>query len=276
MPADGGTHAGLFRVLFDGAHKQVAGNADWIVDSHAPDPQPANPTSATQWNGGISSWGFGLYSSGRYSVKQLPAGAALNFGGGGDGDLSKFDVFISDEPGMPFSAVEQSALVQFAQGGGGIFLVSDHSGAVRCSTCTEAWKVINAFLDVGAAGAFGVHCDGNSVGAGGLVGTVAGSALAAPIGAGPFGQGHSLSYHSGSTVSLTAPANAAAGVVVSSSAGGMMAISALPSGGRLVLLGDSSPTDDGTCACGAALHAGWTETDDSTIILNATAWLARD
>ncbi|HEX8106209.1 MAG TPA: hypothetical protein VF516_00715 [Kofleriaceae bacterium] len=94
----------------------------------------------------------------------------------------------------------------FANAGSGIFLVSDHSGAKRCSACTEAWQVINGFLTTGAATAFGVK------------------------------------------------------VVVNSSAGGFLVASQLTTGGRLVVLGDSSPADDGTCTgCSASLHDGWDE-----------------
>src|SRR5215475_7158887 len=102
------------RVLFDAGHRQVAGNAFWIVDGDAPSPVPANPTSVNSWSGAISAWGFGLFSSGRYTIKQLPSGSTLNFGGGGAGDLTAADVFISDEPELAFTATERSALMSFA------------------------------------------------------------------------------------------------------------------------------------------------------------------
>ena len=274
---DGGSHPGSFRVLFDTAHNNVAGNADWLVDSHGVDPVPSNPTSESQWSGGISAWAFGLHASGRYVIKQLPTQTSLNFGAGGPGDLQNFEVFISDEPELAFNEAEQSALMQFAQKGGGIFLVSDHSGAVRCSSCTQAWQVINGFLQTGAANAFGVKCDGNSIGSSGLIGSATSAGLSAPFTQGPFGHATGLSYHAGTSVSLSGAGNPNAAIVVSSSSGGMMAASTLPSGGRLVLLGDSSPTDDGTCtSCGAKLHGGWAEASDSQFILNATAWLAHD
>ena len=36
-------------------------------------PVPANPTSANNWSGAIAAWGFGLFSSGRYAITQLPS-----------------------------------------------------------------------------------------------------------------------------------------------------------------------------------------------------------
>jgi hypothetical protein len=233
------------------------------------------PTSETSWNGGISSWGFDLHQSGRYQVRQLPTTGHLSWASGDVGDLQQYDVFISDEPELDFTTPEQQALLSFVEAGGGLFLVSDHSGAVRCTSCVEAWRVINAFLEQGASNAFGVRCDGNDVGSSGLTGTVSSTPLGQRFSAGPFGSGSSLVYHSGSTVSVVA-GHGSPQVVVSSSAGGMMAASELPSGGRLVLMGDSSPADDGTCMCSASIQNGWGESTDRQVILNATAWLAHD
>lgn len=266
----------VHRVLFDAGHRQVAGNAFWIVDADAPSPAPATPTSATSWSGAISAWGFGLFSSGRYAIKQLPSGSTLNWGGGGAGDLMAADVFISDEPEQAFTATERAALMSFASAGRGIFLVSDHSGAKRCSACTEAWQVINGFLTTGTATAFGVRVDGNDVGSAGLTGRPVSGTLTPAFTAGPFGAASTLVYHDGSTVSVVA-GHPNAQVVVNSSAGGFLVASQLTTGGRLVVLGDSSPADDGTCTgCSAALHDGWDEGSARAFLLNATAWLAHD
>lgn len=266
----------LFRILFDAAHDNSVGNADWVLDTSAI-PSPVHPTSETQWSGGISAWGFDLHTSGRYEVRQVPSGTALNFGGGGAGDLRGFDVFISDEPEQLFTSQEQAALMQFAQAGGGLFFVADHSGAKRCSTCTEAWRTINGFLVTGAGNdLFGVKCDGNNIAQSGVTGTPAASPVTTHFTTGHFGDASGLSFHSGTSVSPTG-SNPAASVVVTSPAGGFMISSSLPSGGRLVLLGDSSPADDGTCTgCGATLYDGWGEVDNARFILNATAWAAHD
>ncbi len=264
----GGGNTGVKRVLFDAAHKQVVGNADWVLDTHFPTPSPTNPTTETSWNGGISAWGFDLVKTGRYSVAQLSPGASLSWGGGGEGDLQGFEVFISDEPELNFSATEQSALMQFAHAGGGIFLASDHSGATRCTTCTQAWQVINNFVVSGAAAnAFGVKCDGNDIG------SITGISSDARFTDGPFGHGTQFAYHSGSSVSATA---SNAFTIVSSGAHGMMVGSEISGGGRIILVGDSSPLEDGTCQCSAKIYNGWSEADDSKLVLNATAWLAKE
>jgi hypothetical protein len=107
----------------------------------------------------------------------------------------------------------------------------------------------------------------------GTNGSPAGTAVDPRITNGPFGQGTLLHFNSGSTVSLTG-ANSTAKLLVTSGASGLMAGAELPSGGRLVLLGDSSPLEDGSCQCSAKLHNGWGSADHATLVLNATAWLA--
>lgn len=274
---DASTVRGPFRILFDAAHRNSVGNADWILGGRAADPAPVHPRSESDWPGGISAWGFGLHIGRRYEVRQLPPGTSLVFGGGGSGDLLGFDAFVSDEPEAPFTTAEQTALMRFVEAGGGLFFVADHAGAERCSACTEAWRVINGFLVTGAAaGVFGIRCDGNTIGRSGLTGSPSDALMTSHFTSGHFGTAARLSFHSGTSVSLSGT-SALATVVVTSSAGGLMVSSSLPSGGRVVLLGDSSPTDDGTCTgCGARLYDGWGEVDNANFILNATAWLVHD
>ncbi len=255
----------MVRVLFDAAHNQVAGNAYWILDDNFPLPVPTNPTTETSWTGGISAFGFDLLKTGRYTVAQLPTGTPLNWGAGGAGDLKNFDVFVSTEPELLFTTSEQGALMQFANAGKGILLVSDHKGAKRCANCVEAWQVINDFVVTGAGSGFGVQVDGNSL-------SPTGTASDVRVSNGPFGVGSTLNFHSGSTVSTTG-ANASAAIVVGSLSGGLMVASQVGAG-RLIVLGDSSPVDDGTCVCSANIFDGWGEVDDAVLILNATAWLA--
>src|SRR5437763_12490449 len=77
--------AGTHRVLFDDSKAETAGNADWIISTSMPDPtaQNANPTSEGSWTGAISAWGVALQRTGQYSLKTLPPGNAITYGGGG-------------------------------------------------------------------------------------------------------------------------------------------------------------------------------------------------
>src|ERR1700755_3465441 len=93
------------RVLFDNTKAETAGNADWIISTSQPDPlsQNANPTSETSWTGAWSSWGVALQRAGGYSLKTLPAGNTITYGGSGALDLKNFDVFVLPEPNVRFS-----------------------------------------------------------------------------------------------------------------------------------------------------------------------------
>ncbi|MGW3463527.1 hydrolase, partial [Streptomyces olivaceoviridis] len=59
------------RVLFDNAHAETAGNADWIISTSQPDPlgQDSTPSAETDWTGALSSWGVALQKTGDYSLK---------------------------------------------------------------------------------------------------------------------------------------------------------------------------------------------------------------
>src|SRR5678815_3991205 len=70
------------KVLFDNAHAETAGNADWIVDNDQPIPSPAQSgitsgTSETFWTGAVSAWGVALVKQG-YTVETNTA--ALTYG----------------------------------------------------------------------------------------------------------------------------------------------------------------------------------------------------
>src|SRR5690348_11700328 len=119
------------RVLFDDSKAETAGNADWIVSTSMPDPtaQNANPTGESSWTGAISAWGVALQRTGQYSLKTLPPGNTITYGGGGSLDLANFDEFVMPEPNSPLSSAEKAAIMHFIQNGGGFFLIVDHTGS---------------------------------------------------------------------------------------------------------------------------------------------------
>src|SRR5690242_16086520 len=123
--------ATLHRILFDDTLAETAGNADWIVSTSMPDPtaQNANPTSESSWTGAISAWGVALQRTGQYSIRTLPPGNTITYGGGGSLDLANFDEFVMPEPNSPLSTAEKAAIMHFIQNGGGFFLIVDHTGS---------------------------------------------------------------------------------------------------------------------------------------------------
>src|SRR5689334_13100353 len=78
-------------ILFDAAHAQTAGNADWTLDEDScgtaqrlPTPDQAGITSSTAetyWSGAFSAMGVDLVKKG-FHVESLPVGARISYGDG--------------------------------------------------------------------------------------------------------------------------------------------------------------------------------------------------
>ncbi len=121
-----------YNVLFDNAHAETAGNADWIISTSQPDPlaQNANPQVETDWTGGLSSWGVALQRTGRYSLKTNTS--TLTYGNTANAlDLSHFNALILPEPNTLFTSSEKTAILNFVSNGGGLFMIADHNGSDR-------------------------------------------------------------------------------------------------------------------------------------------------
>src|SRR5689334_7289229 len=88
-----------YRILFDNAHAESAGNADWVISGAQPDPlkENAHPTKETDWTGGLSAWGVALQQTNRYIL--MTNADAFTYGNTSKiTDLSKFDALILPEP----------------------------------------------------------------------------------------------------------------------------------------------------------------------------------
>src|SRR5215468_4776162 len=276
--------ATVHRVLFDDSKAETAGNADWIVSTAMPDPtaQNANPTSESSWTGAISAWGVALQRTGEYSLKTLPPGNTISYGGGGALDLANFDEFVMPEPNSPLSTSEKAAIMHFIQNGGGFFLIVDHTGSDRNNDGWDSVRIANDLfssngvddtdpfgfsedaVDIGNENAVAVHDAANPV-VGGSFGTVTGSII-----------------RDGSTQTLHPSDNPAVRGLVwrpsanqSGTTGAFFTTSTFGSG-HVAIWGDSSAIDDGTGQSGNTLFDGWDDPagTDAALALNATAWLA--
>ena len=269
--------------LFDNAHAEQAGNADWVVDDTQPIPSPAQSgitpgTAETYWNGALSSWGVALVKRG-YTVQTNTA--ALTYGNANNTyDLSKYDVLVICEPNTSFTAAENTAILSFVQNGGGLIAISDHSGSDRNNDGVDSPMIWNALDPTHLLGVhFGVSGDANN----NIVQTSSNVATASTdsIIRGPAGTMGSLAFHNGTTLTLYPSVNAnVRGEVwmtglAQTSTTGVMCASSVYGNGRVVFEGDSSPPDDGTGASGNSLYDGWGEATDSTLFLNATLWATR-
>ncbi|MFE9120145.1 hydrolase [Streptomyces sp. NPDC007172] len=270
------------RVLFDNSKAETAGNADWIISTSQPDPLAQNPSPSdeTDWTGALSSWGVALQKSGGYALKTLPSGNTITYGTSSALDLKNFDTFVLPEPNVLLGAAEKTAVMQFVKNGGGLFLISDHTGSDRNNDGADAVKVINDLMSnnsVDSTDPFGFSVDSLNIATDNprAIGD-----SADPVLNGSFGKVTGSIIRNGTTVTLKPADNPAAKGEVyrtgySGDTGAFFATSTFGSG-RVAFWGDSSPIDDGTGQSGNTLYDGWNDPagTDAALALNATAWLS--
>ncbi|MEU2927359.1 hydrolase [Streptomyces sp. NPDC007251] len=270
------------RILFDNAHAETAGNADWIISTSQPDPlgQNSSPSAETDWTGALSSWGVALQKTGGYSLKTLPSGAALSYGGSSSTDLSNFDTLVLPEPNTLFTSAEKTAIMNFVKNGGGLFMISDHTGADRNNDGSDAVKILNDLMtnnSVDSTDPFGFSIDSLDISSGY---PAAVNDSTDPVLHGSFGTVTKSLIADGTTATLKPSDNAnVKGLVYRSGYSGNTGAFFLTStfgSGRVAFWGDSSPIDDGTGQSGNTLYDGWNDSGatNAALALNATAWLS--
>src|SRR6201986_3229446 len=112
----------------------------------APAAEDAPPSRETDWTGALSSWGVALQRTGDYTLDTLPSGSTITYGGSGALDLKNFDEFVLPEPNIRLTTAEKTALMKFVQNGGGLFLISDHTGSERNNHREDSPGVIKDLL----------------------------------------------------------------------------------------------------------------------------------
>lgn len=275
------------RFLFDAAHGQTAGNADWVIDEdnstpiRIPTPAQSGITSSTAetyWTGAISSWGIALVKKGHY-VETLTSGSITYGNSSNAQDLSKFDVFVVDEPNIRFTTAEKVALIQFVQNGGGLVMISDHAVSDRNNDGWDSQEIWNDLFtnNTLVSNPFGISVDANN-----LVGVTSNrlSGTTNPVLNGAAGAVSQLSYNNGASMTLNPTANPnVQGLIWKSGSTqnntNVWACTSTYGSGRVFMIGDSSPMDDGTGAPGNTLYVGWSTYSHSQLMLNASYWVAK-
>jgi len=296
------------KILFDATKAEMAGNADWVIDydqtnlgvgssgcyltssGHQSNPQqiptPAQSTvtsgtAETYWSGALSSWGIDCVNRG-YTVETLPWNGQITYGSTSNAqDLSNYKVFVVDEPNLVFSAAEKTAIVQFVQHGGSLFMISDHNGSDRNG---DGWDSPHIWDDLLANNSvqpypFGIYFD-----------TVDFSQTTTNVSAtstdslihGPMGNVTEVQWSGGTTMTIDPTVNPSVkGVVFKTGTTpgntNVMVAYARYGSGKVAALGDSSPFDDGTGNPTCTLYNGyWSDAagNHRLLIMNATIWLA--
>jgi hypothetical protein len=275
------------KFLFDATKAETAGNADWVLDADTspqrfPTPAQSNITATTTenfWRGGLSAWGIALAKLG-HTVETLPLRTAITYGGTGLQDLKNYDVFVIDEPNIRFTSSEKTAILNFVKNGGGLFLIANHSGSDRNN---DGWDSAAIWNDLMSTNTVKTNPFGISITLNNISETTSNrlSITTNPILNGSQGTVTQLKYSSGATISINTTANPTVQGLIwrgtsSQGTSNIMCATSTFGTGRVVVIGDSSPADDGTGASGDTLYPGWTElASHSRLHMNASLWLAK-
>lgn len=284
----GGTGGGK-KFLFDATKAETAGNADWVIDEDGGTPQriptPAqsgitSSTAETYWTGAISSWGIALVKAGN-TVETLPSGTALTYGNASNPqDLSNYDVFVVDEPNILFTAAEKTAIINFISHGGGLFMISDHTVSDRNNDGYDSPAIWNDLMTNNGivSNPFGFSIDLTNISE--TTSNVLTGNSSNPILHGSQGNVSQLQFNNGATITINSAANSSVQGLIwqsSSSQGSthIMCASSTYGTGRVFVVTDSSPMDDGTGASGNNLFVSWPLLSHTQLFMNASLWLAK-
>lgn len=299
-------------VLFDATKAETAGGADWILDADLPCsgrvsipqrfPTPDQSTivetdGEAVWSGAFSNWGIDLvqrrFDPGHafeYVVETLPDTGAITFGDGTNPqDLTNYDIFVLAEPNALFSSDEKNAIAAFLQNGGGLFVIADHAGDDRNN---DGWDCPEVLNDLEATLGLGVHFQesgetNSTVSQDPATAFMTDWATESPLLNGPFGsasESRGFAFHGSTTMVLDTGVNPTwrGHVFLSASDIGttsnvLIATCEVNSAGRVVVVGDTSPFEDGSSTCtNDDSYFDWADStrDHRVAFLNATEWLA--
>jgi hypothetical protein len=293
------------KILFDASKAEAAGNADWVIDADAnnigyfngpaqiggtesnpqrtPTPLQATITSASlesTWMGGISAWGIDCVKKGN-TVESLPYNGQITYGQSTNvQDLSNYKVFVVCEPNILFTASQKTAILQFVQNGGGLFMIGNHAGSDRNGDGEDSrmiWNdlMLNNSIQVNP---FGFTYDSVDIN---QISTTIAMLSTDTLLHGPFGNVTALEYNNGATMTINPSINANVKAVIykngSSTTGNnnAMMVRSRFGLGKVAALGDSSPPDDGTGDPNDALFDGYisgANGNHKKLIMNTTFW----
>jgi hypothetical protein len=296
------------KILFDATKAQTAGNADWEIDAdtynlswnpNASTTGGGNEANAqrfatasqslitastpeTYWTGSLSNWGVDCVKKG-YVVETLPYNGLITYGNTSNAqDLSNYKVFIVDEPNILFTAAQKTAMMQFVQNGGGLFLISDHTISDRNNDGSDSPVIWNDFITnngvLNSALGFTFDLANISQTSSNIPNLPTDSLLH-----GPMGNVTQVKWSNGTTIAMNPAQNASVkGVVYATGSSfgnaNVMCAYARVGNGKVAAIGDSSPTDDGTGDPNDVLYNGYTldaAGNHQRLLMNITIWLAR-
>jgi hypothetical protein len=300
--------AGQKKILFDCTKSETAGNGDWVIDADLHDlnwnpgastggsksdpqqyPTPSqttitSSTAETYWEGALSYWAIDCVNKG-YWVETLPAltGHITYNSSTNAQDLSKYDVFVVDEPNILFTTAEKTALMNFVKNGGSLFMISDHTGSDRNNDGYDSPAIWNDLITNNGVqnNAFGFKFALQNFSDGSSNPNVAAS-TSDSITHGPFGTVVEVKWSNGTCMTMTPSQNVdVKGHVWKYGKGqadtAVTCVTSRYGCGKVAAIGDSSPPDDGTGNPSVSLYTGYTGDaagNHRPWLMNMMIWLA--
>jgi len=305
------------KILFDATKAETSGNGDWVIDADKfnlaystqtatlgqpyistnssdksnpqilPTPDQSTVTASTAesyWTGALSAWGIDCVIKG-YHVETLPPiTGKITYGDNTNAqDLSKYDIYIVDEPNIRFTLAERNAIITFVKNGGSLYLISDHITSDRNNDGWDSPMIWNDLFtnNTVQVNPFGIHIDSTNIS--GTFSNILNSAKDSLL-HGPMGSPTQVKWSAGATMTIDKTANPTVkGVFFNTSnttgSTGVLCAYARYGKGKVVAMTDSSPFDDGTGnpSVASSLFTGYTgdvNGQHRLLIMNATIWLA--
>ena len=298
---------GQKKILWDCTHAETSGNGDWVIDAdlhnmtwnptasyggsyyHSNPQQYPTPsqttvvssTAETYWEGSLSNWGIDCVNKG-YWVETLPPTGQITYGSTTNAqDLSKYDVFVVDEPNIRFTQAEITAMMNFIENGGSLFAISDHTGSDRNNDGWDSPMIWNDFMTNNPVlnNAFGYtfaleNFSGTS--------TNVSASTSDSVTHGPYGNVAEVQWSNGTCMVLNPSQNPSVKAHVWKSGLGQtdtaaLSVTARWKCGKIASIGDSSPPDDGTGNPSVTLYNGYTldaAGNHRPWLMNMMIWLA--
>ena len=215
-----------------------------------------------------------MLDSGHFIVETLPQDRTFTYKDSTKPqDLTNYNIVVSVEPSVKYTPDEIKALYEFVKDGGSLMLFADHTGADRDGNDVDAVKAINDLLaQLPNAKSLTENPWGFSV----KIITEMKNETAAPNAnaiAEIVNDVKKTGSYAGTAFDIHNH-DIAKSILVTDNSKLDYAIAIEYEKGRIIAIGDSSITGDGTNFLGIKLkNAGYKELDNKTFLINAMEWL---
>jgi hypothetical protein len=211
----------------------------------------------------------------------LPSTGSITYGNKSNPqDLSNYSVFVVDEPNTLFTVAEKTAILNFVKNGGGLFMIADHNQSDRNNDGYDSPAIWNDLMTNNGlkSNPFGFSIDLTNISE--VTSNVLTNATSNKILNGSQGKVSKLEFNNGSTLTLSPTANSTVQGLIwqtsyAQSTTHVMTASSTYGSGRVYIVCDSSPMDDGTGASGNELYVSWSLYSHKSLFMNASLWLAK-